>query len=62
MGIEGRNGNIQIFAHKSQAEALRDAMIAEQPPGDTTRITVQPTTLRAGGVVCRCWTVSIRWN
>ena len=62
MNIEGNNGNIQICATKLDAEALRDAMLAERPHGDTTRVTVQPTKLRAGGVVCNCWTVAIRWN
>tara|TARA_R100000654_G_C2668881_1_gene125756 strand:- start:46 stop:234 length:189 start_codon:yes stop_codon:yes gene_type:complete len=62
MNIEGNNGNIQICATKSDAEAMRKAMLAEQPQGDTTRITVQPTVLRAGGVLCNCWTVAIRWN
>tara|TARA_Y100000593_G_scaffold30345_1_gene60132 strand:- start:751 stop:939 length:189 start_codon:yes stop_codon:yes gene_type:complete len=62
MSIEGSNGNIQICATKSEAEALRNAMLAEQPQGDTTRITVQPTKLRAGGVLCKCWTVAIRWD
>ena len=61
MSIEGSNGNISFFKTKSDAEAVCKAMLAEQPHGDTTRITVQPTKLRAGGVVCKCWTVAIRW-
>jgi len=59
--IEGQNGSIMLFSFEHQARAERARMVAEQPPGDTTKVTVQPTTVRAGGVISKLWTVTIRW-
>tara|TARA_Y100001963_G_scaffold151352_1_gene234037 strand:+ start:488 stop:682 length:195 start_codon:yes stop_codon:yes gene_type:complete len=60
--IEGQNGSIEFHTFEHTARAQRDAMIAAQAPGDTSKITVQPTTVRAGGVTSKIWTVTIRWE
>jgi len=58
--IEGQNGSIMFFSFEYQARAERARMLAEAP-GDTSKITVQPTTVRAGGVTSKAWTLTIRW-
>lgn len=59
--IEGKNGSIMVFTSEQAARTERAMLVAEQPPGDTTKITVHPTTVRAGGVTAKVWTVTMRW-
>lgn len=60
--LEGQNGTILVFASEQAARTERAMMVAEQPPGDTTKITVHQTTVRAGGVTAKVWTVTMRWE